>query len=612
MNKKTVIFFALAAVAGGLVGTWLFVPQVREPWDWDAARKAHTASAYREYLAIHPAGPNALAAWKSLDECRWQEASTAGTLEAFQGYLAMRFPDELATLTAATTPAGDSLETPASRPAVKPGEGLHFAEARQLVDDLRYAAATKLNTIESYQQYLKDQPQGAHTLEAVQAIDDLRWAEVGRINTVAALQKYLQAQPEGRHVAQAQKSMEDLIWFDTRRTGTIAAFQKYLELYPQGENVAEARKLLDKKQWETAQLAATREAYEKYLQGGPQGAFRKEANEAVDDLDWAEAERAGTIESCQTYLGKHADGRNADRAKKLLDELQWKLAKAADTAVAYRQYLESNPSGAYITSANQALEALLKSDKPFDAADRQGTQEAYEKFLADHPGHVKSDLAKRYLAEIAGLDLVDLVGAHSVAYEAKGAGLESVTLRLKRGGNHSVSVRIPAGTFWESTGTAETKPQSMAVRAEATVVLDQPDWVEVPLPAVGVNRLRPVPHPGDLFTLQAQSAQRDLNKLLPVAFDRKVSYPVAQAAAWMVADNCDYGSLSTVTHTVEGKSVRLLDDDVLARAMQLCTWAAIEITDQAIWKDREKILTGVKEENTHKWLEEIIKMHGKK
>ena len=98
-----------------------------------------------------------------------------------------------------------------------------------------WSEASKIHTVESYTNYLKDHKLGAHALEAQESI---AWLEATQMNTSALYKSYLVEHNNGKHVKEAQESLD---WLEAVQTNTSASYKSYIEKHNNGIHAKEAR-----------------------------------------------------------------------------------------------------------------------------------------------------------------------------------------------------------------------------------------------------------------------------------------------------------------------------------------------------------------------------------
>jgi len=94
---------------------------------------------------------------------------------------------------------------------------------------------------------------------------------------------------------------------------------------------------------------------------------------------------------------------------------------------------------------------------------------------------------------------------------------------------------------------------------------------------------------------------------MPILDKARVPYAVRQAAVWIVTDNASYGGLGILVSRSQFQmfgGTRQINEYESARAMKICDEAGIDVKRKAIWRDRQRILSGLKDEKLKKWLED--------
>jgi formylglycine-generating enzyme required for sulfatase activity len=292
-----------------------------------------------------------------------------------------------------------------------------YGEFRQAYPNSRHAAAVeyyracKLNTPQTYDQFLNTFPQDAFTGAATKRSDETWFAQALKSGTPEACEAYLRRWPMGEHVAE----MDDRRTFlGAEQQGTVPGYENYCRLKPQGLFVVQAASRIDTLQYQAAKQADTAEAYDQYLKLQPKGQYAKEATEVGERAWYNQTVKQDTVEAFDLYLqrwpgGTHAQeledkrafnkarqentiasyeqylkalprGRFADEAAGKVDELQYQNALRENTIAAYEQYLKLQPKGRFVG------EAVGKADDlQYQAAAKVDTLEDYDRYLNKFP-----------------------------------------------------------------------------------------------------------------------------------------------------------------------------------------------------------------------------------
>lgn len=233
-------------------------------------------------------------------------------------------------------------------------------------DDERaeWAAALALNTIEGYEQFLRDHPSGVNAVLARAAIDRLRAADPQ--SGASAAEEALNLTREQRR--QVQRNLS-LLGFDTRgidgifgrgTRGAISAWQRRNDYTETG--------YLSREQVERIDAQAARRAAELEAEAEAQQAEQ----ERLDRAYWADTGAHGDEAGLRAYLRRYPDGLYSEVAHERLDRIvgeteaeaaatdraAWDRARARDTIAAYRDYLAAQPRGAFRDAAEDRIAEL--------------------------------------------------------------------------------------------------------------------------------------------------------------------------------------------------------------------------------------------------------------
>ena len=442
-------------------------------------------------------------------------------------------------------------------------------------DGLYWRIASWKGSPSSYARYLQYFPNGSHTAEARERYDERSWQETvrdGEINGIGRLRQYMETFPSGKHADEAAAKIEDLHWQDTTMGNTVKSYQLYLAMYPGGKHADEAVAM-------------------------------------IEDLHWQEAAAGNTVESYQLYLDTHPGGKHADEAAAKIEDLHWQEATVGNTVKSYQLYLDTYPAGRFGPEAQAKQESLRSDDTPYVAAQKTGTSPAFKRFLEDFPGHKREADVRAALREIEeGRDITDLLKEKKVEIETQGSGIQNVIVRIRRLVTYQITVKIPVGTFFVSRSSST---QNMIATGESKLALTSSDWRWVMPSVVSANRLRSIPGQRDAFSVQKSPNQDELVRLMPVLERAGVSFTIRQAAVWIITDNASYSDLGILVMGSDGSGgIRVINEYVAARAMQLCDQANIDVTRKAIWKDKSTILQGLHDASLKGWLQANIGAKG--
>jgi len=434
--------------------------------------------------------------------------------------------------------------------------------------------------------------------------DEIHWRWVSYKDETASYEAYVKAWPAGRHIADALGRYDEHGWADALSANTVKEFERYVQLHGEGKHVAEARDNIESLQWQEAVASNTAQGFEHYIRLHSDGKHFAEALDNIESLDWQEAAAAGTIQGYERYVQLHGEGKHAAEARDNIESLQWKDATVAGTIRSYQKYSLAYPQGRYAQEAQKRASALRTDDAVFIAALKNATEATLKQFLEDFPGHRKEPEARQALKDVTeGRDVVDLLKEKKIEIQAEGGGIQRVSIRLRRLVPYPLTVRIPVGSFFVSSSSSV---QNMVTTSESKVRLASDQWHAASPDAACANRPRDIPATGDRFTVRRSPQQKELARLMPALGRARVDTATRQAAVWIVTDNADYSDLGILVASQFGfGGSRVIKELEAAHAMWICDEAGIDITQKAIWKDRRRIISGLKDDRRglRTWLE---------
>ena len=322
-------------------------------------------------------------------------------------------------------------------PAQEPGQPALSPEQRE--NEL-WERIKDSREITVFEDFLRSYPNSRYTVWARQSLKLLRdanedavWTAAERANRREEYENYMQLYPRGKNFDQAKERIRQLIvrnereaWDTADRDGTEPAYNNYLEDYPSGPHAAAAKDRLNKLKiaaenilWSEAKKADRKEDYDEYLEQYPKGKFAGEARAALKKLAgqeinqrekdaWDAAESDGTTLAYLKYLDDYAKGRYATQARDRLKKIEqtagnleaareretWEAADREGTDTAFRKYLDEFPRGRYAVQARDRIKRLeraagavepLSDRDAWEAAEREGGESAYQKYLDQYP-----------------------------------------------------------------------------------------------------------------------------------------------------------------------------------------------------------------------------------
>lgn len=179
-----------------------------QPRAWDAAQKADTAIAYRNFLLSSPKDENAPTARARLAQLELDAARKVHTVVAYKRWL-----EEF-------------------------GEEEQASQARALLEGLRFNAAKEKGAAPAWRLFLRDHPDGAHAAEAEAALRLAELKELDVLDDPKKLEALARRHPGTAGAERAQGARDDQTF---QEASGARALYDYLRDWPAGAHRDEAR-----------------------------------------------------------------------------------------------------------------------------------------------------------------------------------------------------------------------------------------------------------------------------------------------------------------------------------------------------------------------------------
>lgn len=109
----------------------------------------------------------------------------------------------------------------------------------------RWEKAKGADTVDAYQQFLRDNPASAHKAEAEQALQERAWKQAVEAGTVEAFAAFAATYSGGQHATEAKARIAALDWRGAQQQDTVEAMRAFLAKHGDSAHAADARSRLE-------------------------------------------------------------------------------------------------------------------------------------------------------------------------------------------------------------------------------------------------------------------------------------------------------------------------------------------------------------------------------
>jgi hypothetical protein len=151
---------------------------------------------------------------------------------------------------------------------------------------------------------------------------DHSWEAAQRTNTVASYHQFLRDNPESPFAAVAEERID---YLRVEALPSIQAATEFEAAHPSSEFLPAVRDLVEPLRFEIARSQNTAEAYQTFLRDHPAGRL---AARARGNLAWVEGARDGSVPELREFIAAHPESDFASEAKRVLELLKLREATA--------------------------------------------------------------------------------------------------------------------------------------------------------------------------------------------------------------------------------------------------------------------------------------------
>ncbi|MCU0699748.1 MAG: HEAT repeat domain-containing protein [Myxococcaceae bacterium] len=173
---------------------------------------------------------------------------------------------------------------------------------------------------------------------------DSAYRAASKVDSIASWKQFLAQHPQDENVDPARARLAELEFAEARKAHTVVAYKRFLEAHPDAGQARAARALLETLRFNAAKDQGTAQALRQFIREHPEGVHRDEADALLRPLELAEV---ATLEEPTTLARIAAQNPDDPRAAEVSTRLDEVAFSRATTAAAWLAYLRDFPAGAH-------------------------------------------------------------------------------------------------------------------------------------------------------------------------------------------------------------------------------------------------------------------------
>ncbi|MGI5854711.1 MAG: HEAT repeat domain-containing protein, partial [Bacillota bacterium] len=187
--------------------------------------------------------------------------------------------------------------------------------------------------------------------------------------------------------------------------------------------------------------------------------------------------------------------------------------------------------------------------------------------------------------------LADAISNGLVRAEIKGAGLAEIDVRLVRQANQSITIAIPAGTFFVNRGAA----LNMVAVKNTWIDLSAKSEARMMIPSAGTNMYKRVPDSSFSFDVRQVPEPKELARLCKHLAIVDISIPARQIAVWIITDDPARNEIDKtyIIRRQNGTTAPAASNEEILQAMKAVEQAGINAANKKLFKEKISAIRGL-------------------
>jgi hypothetical protein len=184
------------------------------------------------------------------------------------------------------------------------------------------------------------------------ACRDSAYRAASKVDSIAAWRQFLIQHPQDENIDGARARLAELEFAEARAAHTVVGYKRFLEAHPDSGQARAAKALLETLRFNAAKEKSTAQALRQFIREHPEGVHRDEADALLRPLELKEVALLDEPSTLARIAAQNPEDPRAAEVSSRLDEVAF--AKAT-TASGWLTYLKEFPAGAHRDEAKTRL-----------------------------------------------------------------------------------------------------------------------------------------------------------------------------------------------------------------------------------------------------------------
>jgi len=147
-----------------------------------------------------------------------------------------------------------------------------------------FEQANAVNTIESMEQFIANNPDSKYTEQANVILDSLRFSQASEKDSISTYQEFIDTYPESRFIKKAMYMIDSLQYAEADAKNNITSYSEYIRNHPDSKFVPEAKENIEKLVFITVKANDLIQGYKQFMEDYPESAYAEEAKRRISVL----------------------------------------------------------------------------------------------------------------------------------------------------------------------------------------------------------------------------------------------------------------------------------------------------------------------------------------